>query len=283
MGLNLKALIRAEMATDTILTQGVQTWLLQHGDEALQPDVADAISTLLQTPPRFRGESFSASSAGQCPRKQVLAFLGPDGEVIDTQLQNIFNDGKWRHLRWQAMLLSARLLMHAEFPLTWYSMRSVGTMDGLGVVPDDHPRTQWRGEEFGFELKGVSSFQFPKLKKSGPLEKHRQQVDRYFLMSGMKLFVIMYEDKTTQEFKEWVIERDETRVEAQRQELSDLNQSVETRKLPPMLPACALGQGPEWADCQFGGRGGTCIRAGEWPRVNTPGFEHSKLVRVYRP
>lgn len=283
MSINLKKLVRAVQSSDEILTAPVNEYLLVHHDDPYPDWVVDRIASLLRTVPRVRVGTFSASSAGQCPRAQVLAALGAAGDAIDPQLANIFSDGKWRHMRWQAMLLTIGALLEIEYGLRWQPHWAVGTMDGLGVVPDTHPRKEWRGEEFGFELKGVSTFLFANLKDKGPMEKHLDQVHRYFLMSGLRLFVIVYEDKTTQEWKEWVIEADPKRLEAQKKELECLSESASRRQLPPMLPDCAKQKGETFAQCPYGKSGRTCVQARDWPTDRTPGFERSGLAKVFLP
>lgn len=270
MSLNLRALSNALNASDKIVLPAVHKWLIQHGDDALEERVADVIYTLLTTTPRYRGGSFSASSSGACPRARIYGYLNYPGETIDAQLANIFMDGKWRHLRWQAILLSTNVVLDVEFPLPWPRMRSVGTMDALGVVSDDHPNLAWRGKEFGFELKGVSTFQFSKYVQDGPKEDHLDQVAGYFLSSGLHLFSILYEDKTTQSTHEWVVTADnpdmKRRIATRMEELEDLNKAVDDEVLPRRLKACAPLKGATFKGCGFGGdKHGVCATVTQWP------------------
>lgn len=280
---NMKAMIKSLENTDQIITPKLQEYLVQHGDEEYPEWVVEKIADQLKEKPRVRHSSFSSSSAGQCERAQVLQFLGAKtGNIIGYQLQNIFNDGKWRHLRWQAILLAAGLITEMEEISTWPRMRARGTLDGTGIVPDDHPRVEWRGEEFGFELKGVSTFLFPKYKDAGPREEdHLQQIGRYFLKQGYRLFVVIYEDKSTQEWKEWVVDAESDQMQKiinrQREELECLNDSVDRKQLPLMLPACASKTGKTFQECPMGGVNGPCALAGSWPTNQTPGFEASPL------
>lgn len=241
-------------------------WLSRHGDDPLLPNdgregIGAAILRQLLEVPRDRSGSFSASSAGNCQRAQVFGYHAAESEKPDVQLQSIFNDGKWRHLRWQAMLLQSQIIDEIEVPLFWKRMKQRGTMDGAGIVPDDHPVTEWRGDEFGFELKGVNAFQFDALKKSGPKEAHLNQVARYFLLSGFERFSIVYENKSTQEPFEWVVSRDDPgmaeRIDKQRAEVESLLEYAEDQELPPMLPECVAGKGA-WKTCGFGGKDGVC-------------------------
>lgn len=261
--------IRDAQDVNRIITPKLRKWLVMHGDDELSERVADTIYELLTTKPRMRSASFSSSGAGTCLRRQELAFLGVEVPgVIDAQLQNIFNDGKWRHLRWQAMLLEAGLLTEVEYVSWWKKYLSRGTLDGVGEVHGDHPRVAWRGEGYGFELKGVGNWNaFKEAKEIGPKDAHLDQIHRYFLSTGFKLFVVMYEHKMTQEWYEWVIEADPARLRAQEVELQTLNNDVKRKQLQPMLPACRARKGPEWDACQFAGKGGPCERSGTWPTV----------------
>lgn len=273
MPLDLRSLTRALNATDKIITPRLVPWLIQHGDDPVPEDIAKILHDIMTTPPRNRTQSFSGSSSGRCLREQELKYIGiPTGETIDSGLAAIFSDGKWRHLRWQAWLLMSEILTEVEFKVEWRRMRAKGSMDGLGVVPDDHPRSHWRGKEFGFELKGVFPMHYPDYKANGPKESHLNQVHRYFLVSGVELFVIVYEDKGSQDWCEWVIEPDPVRIEAQKKELAELNKAVRARKLHPMLPGCIAKTGKEWTSsgqdgCPYAGDRGQCIKAGEWPRI----------------
>lgn len=270
MALDLKAIIKAAKRTDLVMTPKVQEWLMAHGDDAYTPEIADWIAEQLKIRPRIRSGSFSASSAGACERAQVLGYLGVPGlDSIDPRLQNIFNDGKWRHLRWQAMLLTIGLLDRAEMPLHWRNKRSRGTIDGHGIVADDHPRPIWRGKDYGFELKGMNPYGYSRAVKGDPemKEEHLKQVHRYFLMGAFDLFVIVYENKATQEWHEWVIEPDDAYLEESREELDRLNDAVDDEVLPPMLNQCKIRTGV-FKDCTFGVTAqGPCPKAGTWPML----------------
>ncbi|WP_155373755.1 hypothetical protein [Catellatospora vulcania] len=105
---------------------------------------------------------------------------------------NIFNDGKWRHLRLQANMLAAGLINDIEVSLPWPNMRSMGTADASGIVPDDHPNPLFRGKTFGVELKGVNMFQYSKyIKEDTQLARHKSQFYRYILSAGWDLYIVL--------------------------------------------------------------------------------------------
>lgn len=260
-GLDIKRMIRNVKNENLIVTRPINDWLLKHGDDAFSDEVADWVADQLRTQPRVREGSFSGASAGQCKRRQELAFAGAGEVVIDNQLRNIFNDGKWRHLRWQAMLLETGTITHAEYPVFWRDQYSRGTLDARGVVPTTHSKPRWHGLEFGFELKGVSTFQYSNLAKNGPLPKHYKQVHHYFVLGNLDLFSIVYEDKTTQAWVEWVIEPDAKMLIEAEHEINQLAKSVKTKKIHDLLPECHKRTGQEFRDCPFGGKGGVCVQA----------------------
>jgi hypothetical protein len=263
----IKTLKASKLSEQYIVTPRLNEFLMRTPNLVIDKPIADLIYDQITKQPRYRPGAFSSSSAGACLRRQVYQYLGIDsGGVNGPQLQSIFNDGTWRHLRWQATLMQAGIISHIEFPLTWGRMRSIGTVDGAGLVPADHPNFAWRGKEFGLELKGMNSWGWKYAATNGVKIPHNNQVHRYFLSSGFDLFVIIYENKDTQEWLEWVIEPDPTLMDEQREELRVLNEYVDKKQIPPMLPGCVSKKGPEWKKelCPFAGDKGVCVRRNLW-------------------
>ena len=268
--LSLNKLIRAVKNSDLVITPKLQLFLMRNPNLELDENVVEKILRELKKKPRKRSGSFSSSSAGMCDRRQIFNFIGVDsGTVNNPQLQNIFYDGSWRHLRWQAMLLQAGILDEIELPLKWTTKRSRGTMDGLGTVPEDHPRPDWRGLEYGFELKGTNSFVYRKAIEDGLKEEHLNQIHRYFLVGGFDLFVVVYENKDNQEWNEWVITPDPKRLQTQKEELDRLNEFVDKETLPPMLKGCQTKNSQEWKQCPFAGNQGVCVQAKSFQQLMT--------------
>jgi hypothetical protein len=138
-------------------------------------------------------------------------------------------------------------------------MRSRGTVDAVGRVPLDHPRDHWRGLEFGVELKGMNEWPFKKMVEADDqVEKHKGQFGRYFLSGGFDLFIVLYENKNTNTWKEWVFERSDVDLDAVRAELVELNAAVDNHQLHDPLPSCKARMGSHWTACPFNGKGGIC-------------------------
>lgn len=267
---SLNAVVREVKAANTIVSGPYREWLGKHGDEAFPDWVVDRIAEQLRTKPRERKASFSASSGGQCMRRRELAFLGVPTNLRQAPsptLLNIFQDGKWRHLRWQASCLAAGIFTDIEFPLSWPNLRHRGTVDGVGVVPETHPFPEWRGKTFGVELKGMNRWYYDRYVRlrDAQKEEHQGQVAEYFLSSGWDLFVYLYEDKATGNWKEWVVGPDLEKLRDARYELELMNNDINTGKLRPMLPSCNIRKGTAWDGCPYAGPHGPCERAGAWP------------------
>lgn len=270
MALDLGKLVRSVRGADLIVSPQYNRYLLRNPEcFPVRPDIAQRIYDLITTPPRNRSRSFSSSSAGTCHRRQVFDFLGvTTGKdvAVEPQLARIFANGTWSHMRTQVALLQAGILDNIEVSLTWPKKRARGSVDGVGTVPGDHPKLQWRDKEFLLEFKTANPFGYRNTVNEGP-GKYRKQAARYALMGGYELIVIIVEDKANQELTEWVLEPTASELSEQRQELDDLNAAVDTKTLPPMLPECAKQTGEVFRKCPYGGKGGTCVRAGAWPTL----------------
>lgn len=241
----IKAIINIVKDDRLILTPHVFKWLVKHPEGiVLDDELAEILKKLTMKQPRRRSGSFSCSARNQCRRRQLFSYIGvPSQSTLDAQLQNKFNDGTWRHLRWQLMLLKAGLLDTVEGWVTNETYNLVGSMDGEGDS-ETHGR-------FGFELKGIGSLSFL---KGGPHTAHIFQIHSYFVAKPeLDAFSLIYEDKMTQTWKEFVIERDPTVMRAVRKELKSLNRAAANKKLIPVLEECKNAKGPTYRGCPYKG------------------------------
>lgn len=236
----LSAIKNIKKAESLLITPKVINFLERHPDGVVWDDEAYAIWRELTEKAmgnNDRSGRFGASARGDCPRKQVFNFLGmPAGKVIGPDTLNLFNDGKWRHLRWQMMALQAGAITHAEYPYEYKALRVSGSMDGLNSY-----------ESFGFELKGDRN---PSRAISETPEKHSHQMHTMMLATGWDTFVYIIEDKQSQLWREIIVRRDPKIIALVRAELEELNEYIEDHRLPPVLPACAAKEGP-YRTCEF--------------------------------
>jgi hypothetical protein len=204
-----------------------------------------------------RSGRFGASSRGKCERAQVFTYMGmPGGRILDPDTLNLFNDGKWRHLRWQMMGMQSGALTHVEYPLKMDKYRLGSSADGLNAF-----------DTFLFELKGDRNMARLLDQSGGVVREHNLQIHTMMLMTGWDVASYVMEDKSTQQFREIVVKRDPAIIREVRTELEILNEHVNQRTLPQVLPACARKEGP-YRTCDYGPR---CLErdatGNYWPDV----------------
>lgn len=227
-------------------TPQVRAWLADHpeGVGVETEEEARLLLRLLMVPEEgSRAGAFHPSGLTRCKREQLFAYHdAPKADFTHgAQLQNIFNDGTWRHARWQLMLTKIGVLHSVEVPVELPELRLTGSMDGQGT--DD------QGEWF-FELKGTSR-PLNALEIEGPMDDHVIQVNAYLLASGLDQAVIAYESKSNNDWIEIAITPDHESTTFVTDVLEELNDHVDNGTLPAILPDCAQGQGEQFASCPF--------------------------------
>ena len=238
-----------------IITPRVDEWRIKHPDGIVWDDEAvEMFRSLVQrssgNDTETRTGRFGASARGTCQRRQIFQFLGmPVSSHIDAILANLFDDGKWRHLRWQMMLLQSGIATHTEWPANVPSRRLKTSLDALN---DD--------EGWGFELKGKSFYGSNSMNSIVRMS-HSLQMHTMMLATGYETFIYVVEDKQSQNFQEVIVRRDPVVMNMVKKELGELNESVEKEKLPPILPECEVHQG-QWKQCPFKNE---CLSQREWP------------------
>lgn len=266
LGKTIKSLIR-EQRSDLLVTPKVNAFLRENQEGMLLnadgTDLADETKVLiLEIMQRAfvnnsdRSGRFGASSRGKCMRAQMWTFLGmPSSRILEPETINLFNDGKFRHLRWQIAGVQSGALTHAEYPIKYEKYRLTSSVDGLNA--DD---------QFLFELKGDRHMARLLEREGGVVEEHNYQIHTMFLMTGWDVCAYLMEDKASQDWREIVVRKDPKVMAQIKQELEVLNQHVEDKSLPEPLPACRAKEGP-YRTCPYAG---PCIRRWErgirhWP------------------
>lgn len=267
----LRRVVKEALRDDLIITPVLEEFYARNPDVVIDPKVARLIGRLLAEPQRDRRYSWSASQSGFCKRRQELAFLGvPAEHQHDTGLTRIFNNGTWVHRKWQAVLLTAGILNEVETGYRIDKLRARCSMDGQGVAKS----SRFVGMDFGFELKGRNDYTYTQQASTGPDEKTRRQVDFEFFVSGLEVFTIVNENKNNSNYTEWVFYRNQERLQEVQDELRELNRAIDTQKLHGMIPECRRQErGGEFYKCPFGGGGGPCVMAGQWPSGYSSGSQ----------
>lgn len=238
--MSLKTIVRMAKMNGRI-TPKLQGWLVKNnGVHITKDEVEEAVLNILRPKVhKSRAGAFHPSQLYQCPRSQVFGYHdAPKIVSFDPTLQNLFNDGHFRHLRWQIMLLESGILTDVEVPIYVPELRLEGSIDGVNAK-----------EGWMFELKGTS--QFKSIQTRGALEQHKKQVNAYLLASGLNEAVIVYECKSTQQWLEVTIEKDPKVIAEITEILAGLNDAIDNDYLPPRLEECENQTGVTYNSCSF--------------------------------
>lgn len=228
------------------------SWMLDQYYEYLEHRDLEAerqaLMKIMDRPERIRTATWSASSAGGCGRARQFTFLGFPKRPLDEKTLNIFTNGDYVHLRHQAIGFAAGYLTDAEVPVSVPSLYLTGTMDGIFSNGDIA------------EYKSIYDYGYSEVVTFGPKPEHIMQVHAYMLASGINRARVIYENKNTNELCEKVVERDAEKIATVLEELHELNEATQARKLLPMLKECRQEKG-KYRWCPYAK---ICLDA-QWP------------------
>ena len=235
--MSLLKIIKAEKKkADLLLTPRWEAFISRNRDLWLDESSIQFIFDELGTPERDRTNHFSASSQGFCERRQVFNHEGVPPKPTDSDIHMIFHDGHFRHLKWQALMLYAGLIDEVEVSCELEEFNLKGTIDAMATHPE-------RGKH-GVEFKGANDRNYKFVLNEGPMEKHLLQIHAYMIATDYRLWSLIYENKNTQEWKEFVIEFDQQIADEVIDSLKRMNTSVQQKVLPPVLSKCLDRKGP---------------------------------------
>lgn len=254
-----KIVRRAKRKKELILTPRLDEYLLANRELFPYDDeVAEIVRAIMTRTPRNRAQSFSSSSRGSCLRAQMFGYMGvPQISTSDVVLQNLFSDGHWRHLRWQALLLHARLIDEVEYPFEIVETETDtvwvrGSLDGINL-----------SERWGLEIKGIRTLKWV---DDGPLDSHLLQIHTYMMGTGIDTFVLLYEDKLSSDWREFVVRRDEKIMDEVLQEIETLIDSAKRRRLPVVQEECKNGKGAPFTSCPYRR---VCLGTADWSAADS--------------
>ena len=243
MAASLQSIIkRIKQSGDLLVTPRLDRWLLDHPEGLVISDNrhVNLMARLVgDTSNSQRTARLGASNRGTCLRQQVFRFLGMPGLMTaDPTLQNLFNDGTWRHIRHQMMGMIGGWFTDVEVKahLPQYNLGT--SLDGENI-----------DEGWGFELKGTSNF--GRILEYDIPHGHMLQMHTAMLVTGYDRMVYMAEDKRTQATKEIVINRDPQLIREVKDELNRATDAIEDQKLPPVLDGCKVKKGDEYQSCPY--------------------------------
>lgn len=213
---------------------------------------------------------FYPSSVGMCSRRIVYQMLGYSQKPMDPRILLIMENGTYMHERIEKILGDTGLLIAPEISFKkpeWrisgrsdaiiYNFRPHKSNDNIITLKEPIYKTDENGEcirdENGHrividekvlyegpdndvmivELKSISDSGFKWISKRGPKENHKKQLQLYMYLTGIKEGMLLYENKNTQELKEFFISYDEKLVKEVVNQIVYVNEHVNKKTLPP--------------------------------------------------
>lgn len=237
-------------------------------EELLAEPAVAAFFTSLANAPRQADRSgpLRGSSIDRCMRAQAFQHLGTPtyqhGE-FDSRQALIFSDGQFRHLRWQAMFLAAvgrgapsglvkSFLPEYSVSTTFHrhgrTVDLTGHVDGvLEAIANDLPGGI---HAVGLEIKGTREISWI---MDRPAKEHIRQIAVYGHLTGIDLWVVIYESKSTQECREHVIDLNDHKevTEGVQSRITEIASAITAQRLPEVQSACEGGGTTEFYDCAW--------------------------------
>lgn len=234
-------LAKYKIDSDLVISPRHEQWLAKNANPVYSKRALDfGVEQLaLQAKPRDRRGTVSASSLGSCRRRQQFTFIGMPELPPSAKTAQIFQNGTFMHIRYQMAGLTEGWLADAEVAVGRNKYWLSGTQDGIAY------------DGSVVELKSANSNSFNRVMTFGPLAGHPFQVGTYVLTTDAEKGVLLYENKDTQDFKEFVLTRDELPLR-EIQEINDkLWDQIEQRELVEPLDDCLAKTGYKYTGCPF--------------------------------
>ena len=164
---------------------------------------------------------FYITEAGRCPRAVYFNFKKVPKKAKEARVLRVFDHGDYTHMRIMSVLFSIGAVKAVEVSLQTELIH--GRADGI-VTIDNEP--------YVIELKSINSVGFRKLEK--PKKEHIKQLQLYLHYFKIPKGIFIYENKDTQELKEFIIEYDQKLAESIISDFATLKHFISNDIVPPI-------------------------------------------------
>jgi len=140
---------------------------------------------------------FYITDAGKCPRAVYFQFKNAPKKQMDARILRVFDHGDYTHLRIISTLFSLGLVKATEIEIPNNEIIH-GRADAiLNIEKEPHVA----------EIKSINSVSFNRLEC--PEQDHYKQIQLYLHFFNIKKGILIYENKNSQELKEFIVNYDE--------------------------------------------------------------------------
>lgn len=198
--------------------------------------------------PRNRpGGRFSPSSLGGCQRQSAFVFLGlKQFRKKDPQTELIFEDGNWRHHKWQAFFKDMEGVLGRD------RFRCLGIEETV-QIPHLYVRgsldlriaIKYKGkwQKYVIDIKGSNEYGFEKVfREREPHASYIRQIITYVKAKGYSRGMLFFDAKNTQRIMAWPVEITAQGWEDVEDWLVETIGFLDHKQLPPKHEDCNGGQ-----------------------------------------
>lgn len=188
----------------------------------------------------------SPSSVGGCERQAVFKFLGTEGvHTVKPETQMIFEDGHWRHHKWQAMFTEMEAILgpdtfqclSIEERVTHKELHIAGALDAHIAIFDRGEMVDWV-----VDIKGINKWGFADVYSAQePKEAHVKQLISYMRARRVRRGMILYDCKDDQRTKVFTIKFSSREWAEVAEWCERVIDAVDQQRLPPMDSECNKG------------------------------------------
>jgi CRISPR/Cas system-associated exonuclease Cas4 (RecB family) len=188
------------------------------------------------------GGRISPSSVGGCEREAVFKFVGARGRRrIDPDTELIFDDGNWRHHRWQATFRDMEAVLGKDV-FEVVSIEGKARSRRLRTAGNFDAWVRIYGVDYIIDFKGANDAMHQRVSRDdAPLEKHVMQLLLYMKAKGVARGIIMYDNKNNQLTKNFAVSFDDAEWMETVLWIGRVLRKIETQKLPAKPPSCSSG------------------------------------------
>ena len=269
----------------------VEEWLVENSNEINKytTEDYDLLQHLILEGAKRDPSVFSPSGATACRRAQVInKSFNLTRQETDPKLMRIFDDGFWRHIRWQILFNKMGILQSAETFVKLGTYDYGGSTDVVLNIPyEDGDRLTI------LDIKGANASRWNEINRSNkPMFPHYVQVQIYMYINKIDHGILWYENKNTNEVCEIILTKDKEFQKSAKRRQRYMHRYIDYNAFPK--EECSVGDDKDrqYVDCRFKSvcqrlpvhliESGKVLKIGE-PRNPTkdPNFlRHNKLPLV---
>lgn len=251
----LAGLVKHFLEQDDPLTPLIEEYFLKREQPRYMKKRLPQIT--LDLLPRDRNPGrLSPSSICGCERQSAFTFLGVEGKTTrDHETEMIFDDGNWRHHRWQTIFKDmARMfperfkVISIEDPSRIDSIKVAGHLDCLFEI-------FWNGEwvRCVVDYKGANSFAYDHVfRNHTPKAEHVKQLRAYMKAKRVRVGFVLYDDKNSNRINVFVVRTTKGQWREVREWCERVLYQLDRHILPPRHPDCNNGH-YLYGKCRFKG------------------------------